>query len=491
MEEVDALADAFVASNPAPGVAYGVVANGEMIHDRGIGTTHIDRHDAPTLDTAFRIASMTKSFTAAAVLLLRDDGLLHLDDPVTSHVPQLSATPAITIRQLLTMSAGFPTDDPWGDRQQGLDLERFAAFLAGGQSFVWTPGTSFEYSNLGYGILGRVITNVAGQEYRDVVRTRLLEPLGMTSTAYEAVEIPAERLATGYVRRDDAFIEEPFDGYGALAYMGGLFSTVRDLTRWTNGFARSFTDAQDDLHPVSRSSRREMQQVHRIMRPELTWTSIDALPTASVMGYGYGLFVREDLEIGTVVSHSGGYPGFGSHMRWHPSSGLAVIVLGNQTYFPASNLGEQLLRTLVRAAGAPVRRLEPAPALKAARDAIERLIDSWDDDLAASTFSMNVELDEPLEHRRDAIEKLHAAHGALRRSDEPAVGDSPFHLGWWLEGERGRVKAEITLDPQPTPKVQWLELVSVPEPDTRVLVAAEEQVNAANGDATDRDLVLV
>ena len=138
------------------------------------------------------------------------------------------------------MSAGFPGDDPWGDRQQDLDPDAFSEFLEGGQSFAFMPGTAFEYSNLGYAILGRVITNVTGQEYRDVVRSRVLEPLGMTSTGYEAAAFPAERLATGYARRDDAFVEEPFAGYGAFASMGGLFSTVRDLARWVDGFARAF-----------------------------------------------------------------------------------------------------------------------------------------------------------------------------------------------------------------------------------------------------------
>jgi serine-type D-Ala-D-Ala carboxypeptidase/endopeptidase len=249
-----------------------------------------------------------------------------------------------------------------------------------------------------------------------------------------------------------------------------------------------------------------MQQVHRSIAPELTWASIAGPPTAVVTGYGFGTFVRSDLELGTVVGHSGGYPGFGSHMRWHPASGLGVVVLGNRTYFPALKLGEQMLSALVRAEAAPTRRLRPAPALEAARDAVERLLASWDDDLAAATFSMNVDMDQPMEHRRAAIERLRETHGALRRSDEPPVSDTPLHAAWWLEGEtgRGRVKVEITLDPQPVPKVQWFELTSVPEPDPRLRGAAEALVASANGETTEppmsdaldraaleRDLVLV
>ena len=341
--EVDRLVDAFVAGEPVPGVAYGVILDGELVHTRGIGAADVGSDITPDPDTVFRIASMTKSFTAATVLLLRDEGLLHLDDAAAMHVPELQGqrpshdgAPAITLRHLLSMSAGFPGDDPWGDRQQDLDPDGFSSFLEGGQSFAFMPGTAFEYSNLGYAILGRVITDVTGQEYRDVVRSRVLEPMGMTSTGFDAAEFPAERLATGYVRRDGAFVEEPVAGYGSFASMGGLFSTVRDLARWVDGFVRAYVPRDHHEHPLSRASRLEMQQAHRMIEPELTWTSIAELPTAFVVGYGFGTFVRSDMELGTVVGHSGGYPGFGSHMRWHPASGVGVVVLGNRTYFPAS-----------------------------------------------------------------------------------------------------------------------------------------------------------
>jgi hypothetical protein len=234
-----------------------------------------------------------------------------------------------------------------------------------------------------------------------------------------------------------------------------------------------------------------MQQAQRTIEPELRWTSIDTLPTAIVTGYGFGLFVRTDLELGKVVAHSGGYPGFGSHMRWHPASGVGLVVLGNRTYFPAAVIGEQMLRALVRGRVAPVRRLEQAPPMETARKAIERLLASWDDDLATATFSMNVDLDEPIDLRRAAIDRLRETHGSLRRSDEPPTSDSPFHLAWWLEGERGRVHVEITMDPQPIPKVQYLELTSVPEPDPRVRDAAERLVASVDGSATEGDLVMV
>src|SRR4029078_2170522 len=116
--------------------------------------------------------------------------------PVSAHVPALEdwvgptadAGP-ITIRQLLTISAGLPTDDPWGDRQQALPLDAFEALLRARPVFAWTPGTTYEYSNLGYGILGRLITGAAGEEYGDAVRARLLRPLGLASSGFHEDEV--------------------------------------------------------------------------------------------------------------------------------------------------------------------------------------------------------------------------------------------------------------------------------------------------------------
>ncbi|MGZ8618946.1 MAG: serine hydrolase domain-containing protein, partial [Actinomycetota bacterium] len=352
LREVDRIFERAAAEGTIPGMAYGVVIGGELVHEAGLGTLRHGDDRTPDADSVFRIASMTKSFTASTAMLLRDEGILRFDEPVGTYVPALddlrgptADSPLITVRHLLTMASGLPTDDPWGDRLQGMELERFAELLAGGFDAVWAPGTTFEYSNLGYGMLGRVLTNVTGAEYRDLVRARVLKPLGMDVTVYTADEVSADRLAIGYVRRDGAFVEEPFDGYGALASMGGIFSSVRDLAVWVAGFTDAFPprDDPEGPHPLSRASRREMQMVHRAFDPELRRTSPDAAPELISGGYGLGLFVTHDLRLGHVVGHSGGYPGFGSHMRWHPASGVGVIALGNRTYAPMSTYAAEAL----------------------------------------------------------------------------------------------------------------------------------------------------
>jgi CubicO group peptidase (beta-lactamase class C family) len=488
---LDAIADRSFGAWNVPGLVYGVVRDGALVHGRGLGTLRVGEDATPTTSSVFRIASMTKSFTASAVLLLRDEGRLRLDDPIAMYVPELAAvrlptrdSPPITIRHLLTMTAGFPTDDPWGDRQQGLDLGEFSQLLAGGLSFAWTPGTHFEYSNLGYGILGRLITNVSGREYRDEVRERLLRPLGMDSSGYLAEEVEPERLARGYVWRDGRFLDEPMDGYGALASMGGVFTTVDDLVRWVAGFQDAWPPRDDPEgdHPLSRASRREMQQPMVPADLRLTATAADAMPDVESLHYGFGLFQIDDVRFGRVVGHAGGYPGFGSHMRWHPASGLGVIALANGRYAPASLLARELLGVLLEAEVAPPRRTQPNAATRAASAAVEALIEGWDDERAAGLFAMNVELDEPVASRKAFLDRIRERHGRLHPDPAaPPQSVTAFHQLWWLAGERGgRVRVEIQLTPEASPKVQTLGITSVPQPAAALDRAAGELVAAIN-----------
>ena len=495
LPRIDEIADRTFAGWNVPGLVYGIVRDGALVHSRGVGTLRVGDQARPTAASVFRIASMTKSFTAATILLLRDEGRLRLDDEIARYVPELASlrlptsdSPPITIRHLLTMTAGFPTDDPWGDRQQGLDLAEFSRLLAGGLSFAWAPGTKFEYSNLGYGILGRLITNVAGAEYRDVVGQRLLLPLGMSSSGYLAEQIEPERLATGYLWRDGVFLEEPMDGYGALASMGGLFTTVEDLTRWVAEFQDAWPprDGSEGAHPLSRASRREMQQPMVPGDLRLTAVATDLMPDVESLHYGFGLFSVDDVRFGRVIGHGGGYPGFGTHMRWHPASGLGVIAFANGRYAPSSLLAKELLGVLLHADVVPVRRTHPNEATRAAREKVERLIEAWDDDLAADLLAMNVELDEPLESRKAVLERIRERHGRLTaEADGPRQSATGFHQVWWMTGERGgRVRVEILLTPEASPKVQTFAITSVPEPPDAVRRAAAEIVAAINGAAT-------
>jgi hypothetical protein len=161
-------------------------------------------------------------------------------------------------------------------------------------------------------------------------------------------------------------------------------------------------------------------------------------------------------------------------MRWHPASGLGVVVLGNATYAPAQRLGTGLLDALL-AGGAAERAARrpgasPAPATgsmveatAAARDDVTRLIGHWDDDLAGRLLAMNVDLDEPLASRRRELARIVESIGPLEPDDAPITSLSPAHCSWWLRGPGGRVRVEIRLSPELPPRVQTLAVTAVPE----------------------------
>jgi serine-type D-Ala-D-Ala carboxypeptidase/endopeptidase len=510
-----------------PAIAYGIVRDGELVHAAGFGQRSlggpVSNRAAPDERTVFRIASMSKSFTASAILLLRDAGALALDDPAATYVPELAGwvngaadAGPLTIRHLLTMTAGFPTDDPWGDRQQGLPLDEFDALLSRGVSFNWAPGTRFEYSNLGYAILGRIVTAASGVPYDEFIRTRLLAPLGMSRTGFAAEEFTPADLATGYRRGPDGWQELPFDPYGAFAPMGGVFSCVADLATWSAGFAAAFPPDGTALaggtgsraphplaaHPLSPRSRRQMQLPQAVTG----WRAPDRIPggpPAAPSYYGFGLFVDEDPAFGRVVSHSGGYPGFGSNMRWHPATKLAVVALGNGTYSAMYALAELVLRALLNPSASYHVALAPAsagsaasageaaadgkagdgkaadgkaaaveaggpwPETLAAADAVNALLRDWDDAAADALFTENVALDRPYDERRSDLGVLRTRIGVFDvDASRPAESDTPAQRRWWLFGERGTVAVTIQLNPQCPPRVQSLAFAIPPAPDS-------------------------
>jgi serine-type D-Ala-D-Ala carboxypeptidase/endopeptidase len=503
---IDRLASAFAERAGQPGLAYGVVAQGRLAHSGGLGERWLGG-PVPDAGTVFRIASMTKSFTAATVLQLRDSGALRLDDLAEEYVPEVRGvrlpsadSPRPTIRNLLTMTGGFPTDDPWGDRQQGLPPAEFAALLRdGGVRLAWTPGTRFEYSNLGYAILGRVIEKVTGEDYAAAVRARILAPLGMTRTGFEAGEFSPDELTRGYQHGAGGWAELVPDPYGAFAPMGGVFSTVADLATWVSGFAGAFPPGDAGTggpHPLCRATRREMQlpQLAIVTGPG------GSFPGSAGLSYGFGLFIEDDPAFGAIVQHSGGYPGYGSQMRWHQATGLGTIVLGNGTYAHAGLLASRMLAELLGqlgagpagvtggGAGALVRGPAPDggrawPQTLAAREQADQLLQKWDDDLAAALFTPNVDWDQPLAERKAAIGRIRERIGDFRPDpDRPAEYESPAHCRWWLRGERGVVQAEIGVAPLTDTRVQSLRLAVPPAPESalqRVLDTVTALVNDA------------
>lgn len=155
--EIDDLYHRHATNEHIPGMVYGVMLDGRLVHTGTYGTANRIENIPVHRATRFRIASMSKSFTAMAILKLRDAGRLQLDDPVERHIPQFrkvqpltSDSPRITLRHLLQMDVGFPQDNPWGDRKLADSVAQLEALVAGGLRFSNPPGTTWEYSNLGY-----------------------------------------------------------------------------------------------------------------------------------------------------------------------------------------------------------------------------------------------------------------------------------------------------------------------------------------------------
>ena len=460
---VDDLAASFVAAGRAPSLAYGVVADGHLVHSGGAGRSP-GSADAPSAASVFRIASMTKSFTAAAVLLLRDEGRLQLDDPIVDYVPAAAGLSPVdgqvlTLRLLLTMAGGFPTDDPWADRQESLSPRTFDALLAAGPRMAAVPGTAFQYSNLGYAIAGRAVAAAAGVAYRDFVTERLLRPLGLDRTRFAAADLAGADLRTGYRRSGERWVAVPFDVPGEFSPIGGLLSTVADLAIWIAGFLSAHRPQPNgDGHPLSAASRREMQQLQRFVGvAALPAPDGAAAPHALARGYGLGLTVEHGTRWGEVVGHSGGYPGFGSNMRWHPATGIGVVMLANSTYAGPAALAQSALDVLVDGAAAPAP--QPWPELAGHVAAARSLLAGWDDALADAVFAPNMDLDVPRAERRELIFAAVARLGPLDNSAasaERALG--PAAAEFALHGRDGSLRVELRLSPEPAPRIQALVL---------------------------------
>ncbi len=338
--DIDARFAAFQAEAHVPGLVYGVVDARGPVYVKGIGVQDLEARRPVTADTVFRIASMTKAFTALAILQLRDEGKLRLDDLAEDHVPEMRGwvyptadSPRIRVRDLLHHVGGLVTDDPWGDRQQVLSNAQFAQIISAGVPFSRVPQSQHEYSNFGYALLGRVVSAASGMAYGDYVRSRILAPLGMDATGYEVGDVPRDRLAVGYRWENARWSEEPAMRDGAFGAMGGLVTSANDYARWI-AFLLSAWPARDDpdTAPIRRATVREIAQGLNFVSvaTRIGSSGADACPQAAA--YAMGWRVAQDCDLGLTLAHGGGYPGYGSHVMLMPERGVAIFVLTNRTY---------------------------------------------------------------------------------------------------------------------------------------------------------------
>ncbi|HLL73831.1 MAG TPA: serine hydrolase domain-containing protein [Pyrinomonadaceae bacterium] len=478
--EIEKLFHNWVERRRMPGAVLGVVIDGQLVWVKTAGVQDTATKAPVTPDTVFRIASMTKSFTAMAILKLRDEGKLSLDDPVERYVPALAGlayptkdSPTITIRHLLTHSEGFPEDNPWGDRQLAQPDDVMRAWMRAGIPFSTAPGTTYEYSNYGFAILGQIVERAARQPYHVYVREQILKPLGMTASTFEAKEVPKERIAPGYRWRDERWEDEELLAHGSFGAMGGLWTSARDLARYV-AFLMSAFPARDDAEagPIKRSSAREMQQAWRSQGAIAFRTAVDAPLQLSSSAYGYGLGVSQDCRFGHVVGHGGGLPGYGSLMRWLPEYGVGLISMGNVTYAGWGGLFNDALAALHRTGALQPRVARPSPALLAMQRDVTQLVTKWDDALARRVAADNLFMDEPAERRAKSYAEMMRKHGSCG-APEAIKPENALRGDWRVPCERGWLSVAITLAPTTTPLVQALSVQSVMPPDEAMTKAID------------------
>ena len=467
--EVDRLFAEFITRNHVPGAAWGIVIDGELAHSGAAGFRDVAaKAPVEANRTVFRIASMTKSFTAMAILKLRDEGKLSLDEPAEKYVPEMkglryptSDSPRITIRHLMSHGEGFPEDNAWADRHLHDTHDAFAKRLIDGVPFSNAPGLAYEYSNLGFAILGRIITKASGRPYNEYMQANIFAPLRMTSTTLEPRSVPRDRLAQGYRWEDGQWTLEDQLPDGAFGAMGGLLTSIPDLARYVGVLLGAWPPRDGpEAGPISRASLREMQQIARTAPSLVTKNAAGALQLTSG-GYGYGLRVSQTCDFAHSVAHGGGLPGFGSIMRWLPDYGVGIITFGNLTYTGWGGVVSTAFDQLSASGGLQPRAVTPAPALLEARDAVSRLVNGWDDGVIDRLAADNFFLDASRDRRKAELLSLQAKVGRC----EPGSGfdylENALRGEWTLRCERGAVRSWITLAPTMPPRLQVLNLRAV------------------------------
>jgi CubicO group peptidase (beta-lactamase class C family) len=450
-----------------PRMAVGRVENGTVTHFHG--------HDA-TENTQFRIASMTKSFTAAAVLHIRDAGIWRLDDQISRWVPETidlvgptTDSPPVTLRHLMSMSAGMSTDDPWGDRLLDLDPAGFGTLMRAPAMFATVPGTAMQYSNYGYALLGEAILRATRRTPQRYITDELLTPLGLRHTTWTAI---AGHDNAGPAPRAENIDElEPL-GDGAFAPMGGLWSTVTDLAKWVSFFADAFPARDGADSPVlCRATRREMQQAQTSWPPNIDITPRG--PRIYELAYGFGLMINEHPTMGKLVNHSGGLPGYGSNMRWSVDAGVGFVALANRTYAPMRPLTLELIESAAHE-GAFAARERGWPtdtrALRAAGDQLINAILRADGPcLDGINFAFNVDLDNPLAFREAAaLVVLNTAGGAASLGSAEHWELTPVSAtqgDFTTQTTSHTVKLTVLLNPEVPPLVQRFEFVAIARPE--------------------------
>ncbi|WP_199799724.1 serine hydrolase [Pseudoblastomonas halimionae] len=342
-----------------------VAIGDEIVFDRGYGSANLEWDIANTPDAKFRIGSVTKQFTAAAILLLEERGQIDLDVPVKTYWPDAPAAwDAITTRHLLQHTSGITnvTDLDEFATQKFLPTtrEELIAMFAD-KPLDFTPGEKWSYSNSGFVLLSAIIENITGETYASFVKANIFDPLGMNDTAIDVLSEIVPMRASGYSPTRDGIANAEYVDMTIPTGAGALHSTTHDLLKWQRGLFGGKL-----LKPASLAA--------------MTAPGVEAMPGST---YGYGVLITEK-EDGRMVWHGGGIEGFNSMLMHDPDRDITVIVLANLNGGQANDLATMLMRL---ARGGEVKLIDE---LEAAELDVASLAQYEGTYALAPTFKINV-----------------------------------------------------------------------------------------------------
>ncbi len=334
-------------SKALPGVVVGVVADQELVWVKGFGLADTAARKPMTPATQFRMASHSKLFTATAIMQLREQGKVRLDDPVVKYLPWFQVKPAaeddppITVEDLLMHGSGLPREagDHWSTLRfpTAEDLKK----LMPGRQAAFSPEVRWKYSNLAYTLAGMIVEAVSGETWAAYLQNHIFNPLQMAASS---VDKPVDGLAVGYGRRmpDGSRAIMPFVDAKGMAPATGLTSTVEDMAKFVSAQFRRGKMGGAQL--LSTGSLREM---HRVRMLETNWTN----------GYAVGFSIRREKDK-IYVGHGGSYPGYMTQTYFRPDDKIGVIVLTNAQDAAPAEIAVQLMNSV----GEAVAKVRKAPA---------------------------------------------------------------------------------------------------------------------------------
>lgn len=458
-----------MAKEHIPGAVWVVVEDGRLAYLGSAGVANTKGGRPIDGDTIFRIASMSKAFTALAVLKLRDEGRLTLDSLAEAYVPEMkdwvyptTDSPRIRVRDLLSHVAGFVTDDPWGDRQQDLSEADFTKLLEQGIAFNHAPQNAFEYSNLGYALLGRIITNVTGRPFDDYIIAEIAKPLGMDATGYDIFAAPQDKRALGYRWENEAYVAEPTLGRGVFGAMGGVHTSANDYAKWVAFLLDAWPPRDgNEPGPVRRSTVRELSQglnfPRRSNRPGLEGR--DACNMA--VTYAMGFSAIADCDLGTFLTHSGGYPGYGSNVLLLPDEGIGLFAFANRTYAGPSSAVRLAALELKKADLLPGRKIATSEALAHFYAIAQDVYAQGSLKPAAGSLAINFLLDHDTGIRERALAELKRTSGACK-SNVPVTPSGELRGEFVWVCENNNIQGSILLSPNAQPRLQALDFEVIP-----------------------------